>query len=188
VGRPNESHDKRTPKPDSQPAIPADEKRVAAEVRSLAEVLCDTEGIELVHVEFLRDRGGRVLRLFIDKPAGVTLEDCATVSRELGDVLDVHLPDIGRYHLEVSSPGPNRPLSRAEDFERFRGHAAKIRTLCPMDGQRHFSGVLAGLSGGAVCLVKGQTTVTIPLEDISKAHLVNYTEKAHVDFGNQTGR
>jgi ribosome maturation factor RimP len=57
-----------------------------------------------------------------------------------------------------------------------------------MDGQRHFSGVLAGISGGAVCLVNGQTTVTIPLEDISKARLVNYTEKAHVDFGNQTGR
>jgi len=188
VGRPNKSHDKRTPKPDLPPAAPADEKRVTAEVRSLAEVLCDSEGIELVHVEFLRDRGGRVLRLFIDKPTGVTLEDCATVSRELGDVLDVHLPDIGRYHLEVSSPGPNRPLSRAEDFERFRGHTAKIRTLYPMDGQRHFSGVLAGISGRAVCLVNGQTTVTIPLEDISKAHLVNHTEKAHVDFGNQTGR
>jgi ribosome maturation factor RimP len=57
-----------------------------------------------------------------------------------------------------------------------------------MDGQRHFSGVLAGISGGAVCLANGQTTVAIPLEDISKAHLVNYTEKAHVDFGNQTGR
>jgi ribosome maturation factor RimP len=88
----------------------------------------------------------------------------------------------------VSSPGPKRPLSRAEDFERFRGHAAKIRTICPMNGQRHFSGVLAGISGGAVCLANGQTTVAIPLEDISKAHLVNYTEKAHVDFGNQTGR
>ncbi|RPJ77142.1 MAG: ribosome maturation factor RimP [Desulfobacteraceae bacterium] len=170
------------------PAPPADERTVVAKAQALAEALCDAQGLELVHVEFLRDRGGRVLRLFIDKLGGVTLEDCAAVSRELGDVLDVHLPDIGRYHLEVSSPGVNRPLSRERDFERFKGHTARIRTVRPIDGQRTFTGILAGVSGGAVILAKGPGTVALPIEDISKAQLVNYMEKPHADVGNQTRR
>ncbi|MCU0560621.1 MAG: ribosome maturation factor RimP [Desulfobacterales bacterium] len=153
---------------------PMGERAVVEQVTALAEALCDAQGHELVHVEFLRDRGGRVLRLFIDTAGGVTLEDCAAVSRELGDVLDVHLPDIGRYHLEVSSPGVNRPLSREADYERFKGCAAKIRTLRPIDGQRTFTGILAGVSGRAALLSKGATTVAIPIEDISKAQLVNY--------------
>jgi ribosome maturation factor RimP len=144
-----------------------------SQARPLAEALCDAEGLELVHLEYLRERGGRVMRLTIDKPGGVTLEDCAAVSRELGDILDVHLPDIGRYHLEVSSPGPRRRLSREADFERFRGHRAKIRTLSPINGQKNFSGILEGLSAGTVNLNTGQTTVAIAIDAISKAYLTD---------------
>ncbi len=186
--RPKPPTGRRRPAAASPPEVPADERTVVTRVQALAEALCDAQGLELVHIEFLRDRGGRVLRLFIDKEGGVTLEDCAAVSRELGDVLDVHLPDLGRYHLEVSSPGVNRPLSRERDFERFKGHPARIRTLRPIDGQRTFTGILAGVSGRAVILAKGPGTVAVPIEDISKAQLVNYTEKPHADFGNQTGR
>jgi ribosome maturation factor RimP len=186
--RPKPSPGRKRPEPRAPTPTPPGERAVVEQVQALAEALCDTHGHELVHVEFLRDRGGRVLRLFIDTPGGVTLEDCAAVSRELGDVLDVHLPDIGRYHLEVSSPGANRPLSREADFERFKGCPAKIRTLRPIDGQRNFSGILAGISGRAVILAKGPITVAVPIEDILKAQLINHTEKPHADFGNQTGR
>ena len=157
----------------AQPVTPAVEKRIVAQTWPLAESLCDTEGLELVHLEYLRERGGRIMRLYIDKPGGVTLEDCAALNRELGDILDVHLPDIGRYHLEVSSPGPNRPLAREKDFERFRGYRAKIRTLSPINGQKNFSGVLEGLSAGTVRLNTGQTTVAIAIDAISKAHLMD---------------
>ncbi len=179
---------RRRPEPHLPAPNPIGERTVVEQVRALAETLCNTQGLELVHVEFLRDPGGRVLRLFIDTPGGVTLENCAAVSRELGDVLDVHLPDIGRYHLEVSSPGAKRPLSREADFERFKGCPVKIRTLRPIDGQRTFTGILAGVSGRAVILAKGLITVAVPIEDILKAQLVNHMEKPHADFRNQTGR
>ena len=155
------------------PVTPAVERRIVTQAWPLAESLCDTEGLELIHLEYLRERSGRIMRLYIDKPGGVTLEDCAALSRELGDILDVHLPEIGRYHLEVSSPGPNRPLAREEDFERFRGYRAKIRTLSPINGQKNFSGVLEGLSAGTVRLNTGQTTLTIAINAISKAHLMD---------------
>lgn len=141
--------------------------------RPLADSLCDDIGLELVHLEYLRDRGGRIMRLYIDKPGGVTLEDCAQVSRELSDLLDVRLPELGPYHLEVSSPGPNRPLSRPADFDRFRGQRVKIRTRAPIDGRRNFSGTLEGMADGAVRVNLGRGTVAIALEAISKAHLTD---------------
>lgn len=150
---------------------PVREEFVLSQARPLAESLCQADGLELVQLQYRRERGGRILRLFIDKPGGVTLEDCASVSRELGDLLDVHLPDLGPYHLEVSSPGPNRPLACAEDFERFRGRRARIRTRSAIDGQKNFSGVLEGLSGRSVRMNIGQTTVAIPIDAISKASL-----------------
>jgi len=151
--------------------VPAEEEFVLSQARPLAESLCQADGLELVQLQYHRERGGRILRLYIDKPGGVTLEDCASVSRELGDLLDVHLPDLGPYHLEVSSPGPNRPLACAEDFERFRGRRARIRTRSAIDGQKNFSGVLEGLSGRSVRMNTGQTTVAIPIDAISKASL-----------------
>jgi len=156
-----------------QPATPSVEAHVLGVAWPLAESLCDDLGLELVHLEYLRDRGGRIMRLYIDKPGGVTLEDCAQVSRELSDVLDVRLPELGAYHLEVSSPGPNRPLSRAEDFERFRGRRAKIRTRTPIDGRKNFSGTLDGLADGAVRLNLGRATIAIALDAISKAYLTD---------------
>jgi ribosome maturation factor RimP len=148
------------------------EEQVLAQARPLADALCSAEGLELVQVQYRRERGGRILRVFIDKAGGVTLEDCAAVSRELGDLLDVHLPDLGPYHLEVSSPGPNRPLAREEDFERFRGQRARIRTRCAINGQKNFSGVLEGLLGRAVQVNTGRMKVAIPIDTISKAYLM----------------
>jgi len=173
VGNFKRSDSDRRDRTKPQPAPVPVEKWILEQALPLAESLCAAEGIEMVHLEYLRERGGRIMRLTIDKPGGVTLEDCAAVSRELGDILDVHLPEIGRYHLEVSSPGPHRRLSRESDFERFRGHRAKIRTCSPINGQKNFSGVLEGISVDAVHLNTGQTTVAIAIRAILKANLIN---------------
>lgn len=150
---------------------PFSEQKVAGLVRSLAEPLCASEGLELVHVEFQREANGRVLRLYIDKPGGIKLDDCAGVSRQMGDILDVNLEEIGPYSLEVTSPGSERPLAKHEDFERFKGNRVKIKTSRPYNGQKNFTGILIGISGEQVNLQIGEEDIVIPYQDISKARL-----------------
>jgi ribosome maturation factor RimP len=150
---------------------PFSEQKVAGLVRSLAEPLCASEGLELVHVEFQREANGRVLRLYIDKPGGINLDDCAGVSRQMGDILDVNLEEIGPYSLEVTSPGSERPLAKHEDFERFKGNRVKIKTSRPYNGQKNFTGILIGISGEQVNLQIGEEDIVIPYQDISKARL-----------------
>jgi ribosome maturation factor RimP len=150
---------------------PVNAQKVAGLVRSLAEPLCASEGLELVHVEFQRESNGRILRLYIDKPDGINMDDCVRVSRQMGDLLDVNLEDLGPYSLEVTSPGPERPLAKQEDFEKFKGNRAKIKTSRLLDGQKNFTGVIMGISGEQVNLQIGEQTVAIPYQDISKARL-----------------
>lgn len=150
------------------------EADVIDRVGKLAEPLCESEGMELVHVEYHREPGGRILRIYIDKPGGVHLEDCTDISRQMGDLLDVYLDEIGPYNLEVSSPGPDRPLGKAGDFDRFKGCRAKIRTHRPRDGRRNFTGVLMGISDGNVTIMVENRTVAIPLPEIQKARLINF--------------
>ena len=167
-------HKQKTGGPDRS-AKPANEKKVAAQVSMLAEPLCAIEGLELVHVEFQREANGRILRLYIDKPDGISLDDCVDVSRQMGDILDVNLEEIGPYSLEVTSPGPRRPLAKHQDFERFKGHRAKITTSRPLNGQKNFTGVLAGLSGDKINLQIGEENIVIPYQDILKARLAEST-------------
>jgi ribosome maturation factor RimP len=147
---------------------------VVETVFAVAEPLCRAEGMELVYVEFQREASDRILRLYIDKPDGVVLDDCVVVSRQLGDVLDVYLDRLEPYNLEVSSPGSDRPLGKVDDFNRFKGCRAKIRTLNPLGGRKNFTGVLMGFSDGAVKLKIEADTVAIPFENISKARLINF--------------
>jgi len=161
---------------DGDPVDPAlkRDRAVAAEVRRLSEPVCAVEGAELVHVEYQREARGRVLRLYIDRPGGVTLDDCARVSRQLGDLLDVQLETEGPYRLEVSSPGVDRPLGLPTDFDRFKGREATIRTVRPRDGRRQFKGELGGMVDDDVVLQAREGTFRIPLEEILRARLVNY--------------
>ena len=145
-------------------------------VRELTDPVCAAEGLELVHVEFQSEARGRILRLYIDRDGGVTLNDCVELSHQIGDLLDVSLEDLGSYSLEVSSPGAERPLGKASDFDRFSGRTVKIRTFEPIDDQRNFTGILTGISGGLVTLSAGEKTVAIPFDDINKARLVNHGE------------
>jgi len=126
-------------------------------------------GYELVDVQ--ASNGGRLLRLFIDKPGGVDLEDCAAVSRHLTRLLAVEGVDYER--LEVSSPGLDRALRKARDFARFAGHKADVRMRTPdASGRRRFVGVLRGAEGGQVSMELEGQTVRLTLEDVERARLV----------------
>jgi len=140
----------------------------------LGEPLCTAVGMELVHVECRSESRGRVLRLYIDKPGGVKLDDCMNISRQIGDLLDVHTDyEIG-YLLEVSSPGPDRPVSKPSDFDRFTGHPARIRTAAPINGQHNFTGILTDMHDEIVTLRMEDTSITIPLSQIQHARLIGY--------------
>lgn len=145
-----------------------------ARVWQLAEPLCSSEGMELVFVEFKRENSGPILRLYLDKKGGVNLDDCATVSRQLSDMLDVGLQTASAYRLEVSSPGFKRPLGKIEDFERFKGEQAKIKTAQPINGQKNFTGILDGISEETIRIKIDHQAITIALESITKAHLINF--------------
>jgi ribosome maturation factor RimP len=141
-------------------------------VRSLAQPILTDRGLELVDVEFRRESRGWILRLYLDRPGGVTMNDCQRVSEELGDHLDVEGLIDHPYHLEVSSAGLDRPLTRDGDFVRFAGKTARISTREPVEGQRNFRGRLAGLAGDAVLLdLPDGRRVTIPRGLILKARL-----------------
>jgi ribosome maturation factor RimP len=150
------------------------EKQIIAQVWALAEPLCMDEGMELVFVEFRRESQGRVLRIYIDKQSGVTLDDCALISRQMGDILDVAIEDIGPYSLEVSSPGLNRPMGRAEDYNRFKGNRIHIKTRHPLNGRKNYKGILRGIDEDIVAVVCDDKEIRISLEEISIARLVNF--------------
>ncbi len=126
-------------------------------------------GYELVDAQ--ASGGGRLLRVFIDKPGGITLDDCAAVSRQLTRVLTVEGIDFER--LEVSSPGLDRPLRKSGDFERFAGQKAELRMRTPdASGRRKFVGVLRGTQAGKVNVELDGQVVALAIEDIDRAKLV----------------
>lgn len=158
------------------------QRKIVDQVMKLGEPLCEAEGMELIHVEYQREPGGRTLRIYLDKPGGVTLDDCVHVSRQLGDLLDVYLEGSASYRLEVSSPGPDRPLGKMADFEKFKGNTAKLKIYdSPGEiGQgvclkkKSITGVLLGISEDRVELMAGDQKIAVPYRDIAKARLVNY--------------
>src|SRR5215469_7638938 len=154
-------------------------------IRAIAERVAVSLGLEVVEIEM---RGGgkfRMLRIFIDKPEGVTHEDCANLSREVGTLLDVEdaVPG-GSYVLEVSSPGLDRRLFRPADFERFQGSRVKLTTRMPVNGNRHFEGRLEHFGSGRLTLDLAEARrkfrprsdapqkLEIELANVEKANLV----------------
>lgn len=126
-------------------------------------------GYEWVGAEF--DGHQRVLRIYIDTPEGVTLEDCSKVSYQVSGVLDVEDPIPGRYQLEVSSPGLDRPLYTLEHFERFKGAMVRLQLSSALDGRRRFKARLAGVEGREVLLLEDGQNYRIPFDLIEKARL-----------------
>jgi ribosome maturation factor RimP len=153
-------------------AIKMDPRAVAERVRSIAEQTAGDHGLELVHAELAGPEGHPIVRLFIDKPGGVTHDDCSKVSHQMSTVLDVEDFIHSAYVLEVSSPGLERGLYKGTDYERFAGSMAKIKARSPIKGQRNFRGRILGVANDHV-VVDDRTSgqVEIPLDGIVKANL-----------------
>jgi ribosome maturation factor RimP len=128
------------------------------------------QGLDYELVDFETSPRGRLMRVFIDSPNGITVDDCATVSNQLTRIFEVENIDYDR--LEVSSPGLDRPLKKAADFERFAGLDVQLRLRMPIANQRNFAGVLQGLKDGVVTLETEKGPVEVPFEEIEKARLV----------------
>jgi ribosome maturation factor RimP len=130
------------------------------------------QGVDLVDLEFIQPRRGRAtLRLFVDRPGGIILDEIARVSRVVGELLDVHDPIRGSYTLEVSSPGLTRALKKPRDYERFTGRLVRLTTRSPWQGKQVHRGILKGLADEEVSLEEDEELVRIPLGEIAKARL-----------------
>ena len=129
-------------------------------------------GVEFVHTEIAGTRRNSVVRIYIDKPEGVTIDDCSNVSRAVEEVMDADDFMPAAYVLEVSSPGLERPLFTLDDFQKFVGKKAKVKTTEPVNGQSNFSGRIEAVEASEVVFDdKTNGTVRIPFENVAKANL-----------------
>ena len=145
---------------------------VEEKVREIAGRVASEQGLELVHAEVGASGRAAVVRIFIDKPGGVTHEDCAAMSLHIGTILDVEDFIHSAYTLEVSSPGLERGLYKREDYERFAGQLAKMKSREAVNGQRNFRGRIVGVEGDRVVFDdKTNGRVLVPLTAIVKANL-----------------
>jgi ribosome maturation factor RimP len=147
-------------------------RSIQERVQEIVERVTIDHGLELVHCEVAGPENKPIVRVFIDKPNGVTHDDCSEVSQYLGTILDVEDFIHAAYTLEVSSPGLERGLYKQADYERFAGNLAKLKTRMPVNGQRNFRGRLLGIDDGHV-LFDDRTNgrVSIPMDTIVKANL-----------------
>jgi len=147
-------------------------EEILSRVEELVQPYLAAQGAELVDLEYHRPRRGRgILRLFVDRPGGVTLGELGRISRVVGDLLDVHDFIPGSYTLEVSSPGLTRALKKPQDYQRYAGRLVRVTTRAPWEGQQVHSGILQGLQDDRVCLKEGESLVCIPLTEIARARL-----------------
>ncbi|MGH7894138.1 MAG: ribosome maturation factor RimP [Candidatus Binatia bacterium] len=146
---------------------------VTQRVWGLAEPVVMAAGLELVDVQYRPEGGRAILRLLIDRPTeGVTIDELARISRELGNVFDAHDAVPGRYHLECSSPGLNRPLVRADHYRRAVGRRVYVRTRTPVGGRRQFRGVLEAASDDTVTVADPDVgTVSLAITDVERANI-----------------
>lgn len=128
-------------------------------------------GCELVQVRYVPGKANGILRILLDKPGGVSLDDCEEASHTVSDILDVADPIPGHYSLEMSSPGINRPLTKQEDFERFAGQKVYLETKTPLDGRKRLRGILKGCVQDKVVVETEKNEIDIPIELLVKARL-----------------
>src|SRR5271163_3980912 len=148
-------------------------EEVTAKVQEIAERVGASEGLEIVEVQLLGGGAARLLRIFIDKPEGVTHADCEYISQNVGTILDVEdvIPG-ARYTLEVSSPGVERKLTRPQEFERFVGQKVKVVLRQPVENQRHWVGALKSFAEGIITLEPSPgRSVQFPFDQVEKANL-----------------
>jgi ribosome maturation factor RimP len=145
---------------------------IKTRVAELIQPYLTAQGAELVELEYARPRRGRgILRLYVDRPGGITLAELSRISRVVGDLLDVHDFIPGSYNLEVSSPGLTRALKKPEDYQRYVGRLVRLTTRAPWEGRQVHSGILQGLKDDQVCLREGDSLLCIPLSEVARARL-----------------
>ena len=145
---------------------------IAERIDKIAIKAAADNGVEFVHSEIVGSKRNMTVRIYIDKPQGVTLEDCSTVSRAIEDVIDADDFIPTPYVLEVSSPGLERPLFSIQDFVKFTGKKAKVKTSEAVDGQTHFTGLIASVEDSEIVFEdKTNGTVRIPFDKVAKANL-----------------
>ena len=143
------------------------------DLTGLFQPVVETMGYELVGIEFADGSGHGTLRVYIDREAGVNLDDCAAISHQLSAILDVEEPIQQAYDLEISSPGINRPLFKLSDYERFSGRTAKVKLAEPLDGRKNFKGLLRQVAEDRkVCIEVDGEVFELPYADIASANLV----------------
>jgi ribosome maturation factor RimP len=150
------------------------------EIIGLIEPVIESEGLELVELECLRMKTRWLVRIFIDREGGATLDDCTAISHQVGDLLNVHDLPPGPYTLEVSSPGVDRPLTRDKDFEKYRGQKVRIRTREPIDGSRNFLGTLIEIAAG-----DGRKSITVDVDGRSVDIDRDNIQKANLEYERQ---
>jgi len=147
------------------------DREIISTLWAMIEPVLEPEGIELVELEFKLEGGRWVLRLYIDSPRGVGLDDCELVSRQVGALLDIKDPIEQKYTLEVSSPGVNRVLRREKDFAAYAGLPVRIRTRRKLSGRRNFQGTLVGVENSFIVVDVNGNRVEINPEEVEKAQL-----------------
>jgi len=163
-------------------SFPALEKMRNVELTQLLAPVVADLGLECLGVEYSPSHGNSLVRVYIDAPErAVTVEDCEAASRQISATLYVNDPIQGRYTLEVSSPGLDRPLFTAEPFARFIGQKAKLETNLPIDGRRRFNGAIRGVEGDTIVMEQDGIDVRIAHDNVHKAKLVP-------DFGQPAGK
>jgi len=147
-------------------------RRASSQIWDVVEPVVGSMGYEMVGAVIGGKPGDRILRVYIDTPAGVTVDDCEAVSHQLSAVLDVEDPIGEPYVLEISSPGVDRPLFREADYVQYVGEQAFVRTLEPIEGRRRFKGLLCGIESGAVVIEVDGQAWRLPIEVVEEAHLI----------------
>lgn len=144
----------------------------SVKLTKLLQPLVEDLGYEFVGLDYGSDPNNAVLVIYIDQEAGVKVEDCEKVSREVAALLDVEDPIPGHYNLEVSSPGLDRPLFTPDQYERFTGEVVRVSLFAPQDGRRKFKGTILGTEGDQVKLELDGSEVLLEMNNIAKARLV----------------
>jgi len=149
-----------------------DSNTIIREITQIAYPILDEKDFELVDVEYLSEHGTWVLRIYVDKEGGITLDECGLLSREIGELIDVKDILQHEYVLEVSSPGLDRPLKKERDFLGSIGKKIKIKMLEPVNGRRNFTGYLQDFNNGTLALDEENQVIFLSFQAVEKANLV----------------
>ncbi|HPW45810.1 MAG TPA: ribosome maturation factor RimP [bacterium] len=144
---------------------------ILTKIEDLVSPVLANLGYELVDREFAVEGGRRILRIYIDRPGGVTIDDCSAASHAVEDLIEVEELIPEKYVLEISSPGINRPLRKREDFERYAGSIVRMKTRNPVGGRSNFKGELVGLSGDDVVVTIDGKNYNVPIAELGKARI-----------------